>query len=146
VFGGSRATARIDPLPSVDLISSFSLQIIAMLQLACAHSYTPNTKHGSSTNVTIHGSAIRHPPTAHRSPHHVLLDTLTNIPAASAAEVIRLRDRNVPLLRPRLVMVGPRRSLSHPPRNEPSPTCLHPTLPIAVPKRRHKTARQAPLP
>jgi hypothetical protein len=46
------------------------------------------------------------PPTARYSSHHVILHTLANILAA-AAKVIRFRDRNVTLLRPRLVMVGP---------------------------------------
>lgn len=148
VFGGSRTTARIDPSASVDLISSFSLQIIAVLQLVYRYTLSihQNTHHGSSTNVTTNGSASRHPPTAHHSPHHVLLDTLTNVPAASSAKVVRFRDRDVPLLRPRLIMVGSRRSLSHSPRNESSASRLHSTLSIAVSKRRHKTTRKAPLP
>jgi hypothetical protein len=121
-----RHVARIDPQLSVDLISSFPREMqSACLNLLPLYFDTPNTQHGSSSNVTPVGPASMCPPSAHYPSHHVILHTLASILAAAAAKVIRLRDGNVTLLRPRLVMVGPRGSFSHPPRNESSPSRLH---------------------
>ena len=131
---------------SLDLISSFLQRLLLSIDMLPL-STRPNTSHshGCSSNNTTHGSADRHPSTPHLSTHNVLLVTRL-INTTASTKVLSFRNRNVALLRPRLFLVGSRRPLPHPTRNEPSSPRLYPTLPLAISPGYHKTYAKTTIP